>query len=200
MNNLQNSNLNSINPFNNRKTKEKPILNYPGYSNQFMSSVNRSNVIAGGVPGGFSGSGQFSRLNLGAPLVNLHHGKKEGIVILGLQDLRPSQQAFNSSTNVTGNLTVPGGNFGVINNNVGVINNNVGVISGNVGVPSVQGGGFVSGTLPSPTGIGIVQGSGGIPSGGNGVSGGSVTSISSQPIESVGHFKFVFCFFFSHYK
>lgn len=106
-------------------------------------------------------------------------------MILGLKDLRPSQQAFNGVNNVNGGLGGLGGrvNVGGISNvqNVqGIVNpglvGNVNVVGGNVGVPvgsngmGVPVGGVVGGTVSMPVGSNGV----GLP--GGGVVGGNINN------------------------
>lgn len=121
-------------------------------------------------------------------------------MILGLQDLRPQQAAYNVNGNATRGLTVPGRNVGVINNNVGVTSRNVSVspvmtgrvignrVPQNIGVTSVQGNPVFS------NGGGMIGNPGGV------VVGNGVTSPSSQQIELVGQFKLKLFFICSHYK
>jgi hypothetical protein len=136
MNNIQNNNITDINPFGTQIKKKNFILNTPGYSNQFNSGIRMGTNNSGN---GFRNT-QFSRLNLGSPLTNLHQGKGN-VVVLGLSNLKPNQSVFNGNT----------GNIGVVSGNV---NNNV-MIQPN-GFPNTNGvrpGGMMisPGVISSPT-------------------------------------------------
>ena len=91
MNNMSNSNVNNIDPFNRKVSKQSIVLNNPGYTNQSSNSFINMNL------NGRGGGGNFSRLNLGTPLVNLHRNKGSKIIVLGTQNLRPNQNVYNNN-------------------------------------------------------------------------------------------------------
>jgi hypothetical protein len=155
MNNMQNNSINNIDPFGIKSNKKHYILNSPGYSNQFKT------VFRGGQgSGGFAGP-QFSRLNLGVPMVNLHHGKGK-IIVLGKHNLRPSQSVYNGNLNVG---LAPGN----VSNNV-MINQN--------GFPNTGGAIMVNQPqTPGQTGLGIPNGN---------IIGNGAVPLSSGAISSTG--------------
>lgn len=135
MNNLRSDNINNLDPFGGKARRSPINLNNPGYTNQFGAQA----LARGGAPAPAPGV-QFSRVNLGVPMVNLHQGKKQKIVVLGVQNLDPSRSVFQ------GNV----GGSGTLNGGVGV----------NAGFPQGGAGSFPGPGMPGGAGFGSGSGGG----------------------------------------
>ena len=150
MNNIANNNINTIDPFGGKSRRGTIILNSPGYSNQFsnqrISQRGGRTNLAPGV--------QFSRVNLGVPMVNLHQGKSKDIVVLGVQNMDPSRSIYQGNSNQIGMIG------GTVRGNNGFPNNGFagGVGPRGMGIPGSTGPGGFTGSVSGP---GLAPGMGG---------------------------------------